>query len=38
MKLLYIDINGIASYRIAYKEYIDVSYKLDIPPSPISYF
>ncbi len=27
-------INGIASYRIAYKEYIDISYKLDIPPSP----
>ncbi len=34
IKLLYIDINGIASYRIAYKEYIDISYKLDIPPSP----
>ncbi len=34
IKLLYIDINGIASYRIGYKEYIDISYKLDIPPSP----
>ncbi len=33
-KRLYIDINGIALYRIAYKEYIDISYKLDIPPSP----
>ncbi len=33
IKLLYIDINGIASYRIAI-EYIDISYKLDIPPSP----
>ncbi len=30
IKLLYIDINDIASYRIAYKEYIDISYKLDI--------
>uniref|UniRef100_A0A671LSH3 ER lumen protein-retaining receptor 2-like n=1 Tax=Sinocyclocheilus anshuiensis TaxID=1608454 RepID=A0A671LSH3_9TELE len=27
-------VNGIASYRIAYKENIDISYKLDIPPSP----
>ncbi len=36
IKLLYIDINGIASYRITYKEYIDISYKLDIPPSPTS--
>ncbi len=27
-------INGIASYRIAYKKYIDISYKLDILPSP----
>ncbi len=27
-------INGITSYRIAYKKYIDISYKLDIPPSP----
>ncbi len=26
--------NGIALYPIAYKEYIDISYKLDIPPSP----
>ncbi len=34
IKLLYIDINVIASYRIAYKENIDISYKLDIPPSP----
>ncbi len=34
IKLLYININGIASY-IAYKEYIDISYKLDIPPNPI---
>ncbi len=34
IKLLYIDINGIASYHIAYKEYIDISYKLDIPLSP----
>ncbi len=34
IKLLYIDINGIASYRIAYKKYIDISYKLDIPTSP----
>ncbi len=33
--LLYIDINGIASYHIAYKKYI--SYKLDIPPSPTVY-
>ncbi len=30
----YIDINGIASYHIAYKKYIDISYKLDKPPSP----
>ncbi len=29
IKLLYIDINGIALYRIAYKENIDISYKLD---------
>ncbi len=34
IKPLYIDINGIASYRISYKKYIDISYKLDIPPSP----
>ncbi len=33
IKLLYININSIASY-IAYKEYIDMLYKLDIPPSP----
>ncbi len=33
IKPLYID-NGIASYRISYKEYIDILYKLDIPPSP----
>ncbi len=31
---MYIDINSIASYRIAYKENIDISYKLDILPSP----
>ncbi len=37
IKLLYIDINGIASYCIAYKKYIDISYKLDIPPSPSLY-
>ncbi len=30
----YIDVNGIAPYRIAYKDYVDVSYKLNIPPSP----
>ncbi len=34
IKLLYIDINDISLYRIAYKKiYIDISYKLDIPPS-----
>ncbi len=30
-------IYGTASYRIAYKKYIDISYKLDIPPSPCMY-
>ncbi len=34
IKPLYIDINGIDSYRISYKEYIDILYKLDIPSSP----
>ncbi len=28
----YIDINGIASYHIANKEYINILYKIDIPP------
>ncbi len=32
----YIDINGIASYHIAYKEYNNILYKIDIPPSPRS--
>ncbi len=30
----YIDINSIASYHIANKEYINRLYKIDIPPSP----
>ncbi len=34
IKLLYINIKGIASYRIAYREYIYISYKLNISPSP----
>ncbi len=34
-KLLSIDINGIAFYHIAYKEYLYLSYKLNFPPSPI---
>ncbi len=34
IKLLCIDINGIASYRTAHKEFIDMLYKLDTPPSP----
>ncbi len=33
IELLYIDINGIASYCITYK-YIDMSNKLNIPPHP----
>ncbi len=32
---MYIEINGITSYRIAYKENIDISYKLNIPPSSV---
>ncbi len=28
-----LDINGIALYRIAYKKYIDISYKLDMTAS-----
>ncbi len=31
-----LDINGIASYCIAYKKYFDISCKLDISPSPTS--
>ncbi len=31
-----VDINRVASFHIVYKKYNDVSYKLDIPPSPSS--
>lgn len=34
-KLLYININGIATSYIVYKIYIDILYKFDIPSSPM---